>query len=159
MVSTRLKNFIEVKDISTVPRFTFIRYLTQTPQADSPRVYIGGKLLKVSEEYVLLGNAKGSWSVPRTQFRPEDKSWSFTTVFYRYKRPKNITKTLQITKTEKSIKSNAPNHWKQQYDTLKIENQVLFDHIKKLQKQIRALQTTLAQHTSVQERQDGTTDC
>lgn len=135
IMKKQLKNFAPVEDITQVPRFTFVRYIIRSTDADTPpKLCIGGKLLRASTEYVLLANRRSTWSVPYSQN-------DIPTTFYQYvrqKKPKQKPSTMVSRPKQDS-------ELQKQVEKLEIQTRYLFEQVEKLQRENRKLQTALAQ--------------
>ena len=76
----KLKNYVKVKDIDTVPIGTHVRYVTW--KNGKQRFCLGGLLTEINIPYVKLSNGSFYWSAQKQHFN-DNKEVIFKTVFFR----------------------------------------------------------------------------
>ena len=139
-INDKLKDYIIVEDIKTVPINVHLRYFIYDPQTKKRKFRVGGKLLRIDSlgRFITLSNDQISWSVqiPNTifykklnldEYKEELKKEILTEINSDTNNNDYKKNNLVISKMEKLIEEN---------NILKKNNQKLIKQLNKIQIEI-----------------------
>jgi hypothetical protein len=103
-IREKLNSYEEVSNIDSIPIHTHVRYITY--KDGHPKFCLGGFLIKIHSDYVILSNNTVNWSVQRFYVNKETGDKQFTTFYsiINKNRRNEIQINSQLTELEKKDK-------------------------------------------------------